>query len=163
MLEGLFPPGLERGIRSVSVPNTPVSREDDVPLGSPARREERVRRSREKYDSRWGAEQAYCFDMSAEATPDAVRREFEILLGSARSGHDFTVLAGSKAHREIVRAGLALLHANIVVERLPLLFASRAAARIFARLRRENPDIRLIRKTGELFLTETNEKAADAD
>ncbi|HKZ17768.1 MAG TPA: glycosyltransferase [Geobacteraceae bacterium] len=141
----------KEGFVTVSVPGAAVFHEEEIPLSSQIRREERVRESVATYVRRWGRDLSYCLDMPADIDPDGMRQEFETLLGSARLGHHFTVIAHAKTYGKIVRAGYDLLHENIVVERLPLFFASGAATRLLARLRKDTSDIRMIKHAGELF------------
>jgi GT2 family glycosyltransferase len=142
----------KEGFVTFSVPACVVYHEEEIQLGSQARRAERVRESISTYVRRWGREHSYCLDMPADIDPDSMRKEFDILLGSARLGHRITVIAHPKTYREIVRSGYDLLHEHIVVERLPVFFASGAATKILARLRSNASDTRIIKNAGELFL-----------
>jgi GT2 family glycosyltransferase len=142
----------KEGFVTFSVPASVAFHEEEVSLASQTRREQRLRESISTYVRRWGREHSYCLDMPADIDLESLRKEFETLLGSARLGHRFTVIAHPKTFREIVRSGYDLLHENIVVERLPVFFASSAVARILARLRSNASDIRIIKNTSELFL-----------
>jgi GT2 family glycosyltransferase len=141
----------KEGFVTCVVPRVAVHYDEEAPLGSQVRREERLRESVSTYVRRWGREQTYCLDMPADIDPDSMKQEFETLLESARLGHRFTVIAHPKTYRMIVKSRYDLLHENIVVERLPVFFASDAAARIVARLRNDASDIRIIKHAGELF------------
>jgi hypothetical protein len=134
----------KEGFVTVKASGVTVFHDEDVPLGSPARREERVKESMTKFFSRWGEEQSFCVDMSGKTDPVSLRLQFETMLDCARRGCSYTVLAHRKTYREVVREGYDLLHKNIAVERLPFLFASGSADRVFSRLRKNTPNMKMI-------------------
>lgn len=134
----------KEGFVSVNVAGITVFHEEVVLLGSPARREEKVKESVAKFISRWGEEQSFCVDMSAQIDPDNIKRQFEIMLDGARCGCSFTVVAHHKTYRVIVREGYDQLHKNIAVERTPFIFSSGSIERVFSRLRKKSPNTRLI-------------------
>ncbi len=153
----------KEGFVTIGVTGASVFHEEGVPLGSPARLEQRVKRSIATYISRWGKDRSYCVDMSMDVDPDGMGRKFGMLLGSARCGHSFTVLAPPKTYREIVKSGYHLLHKNIAVQRLPSLFASAAVDKVFARLCKDTPEISMITHADELFWAGMDENMADSD
>ncbi len=134
----------KEGFVTVNASGVSVLHEEKALLGSPIRREERAKVSMAKFISRWGEEQSFCVDMSEKNDPGNLKPQFEIMLDGARRGCRYTVLANRKAYREIIREGCNLLHENIAVERLPILFASGSAARVFSRLRKNIPNVKMI-------------------
>ncbi|HEY6872497.1 MAG TPA: glycosyltransferase [Geobacteraceae bacterium] len=125
---------LRAGFLTFAAEGGPVLYRDEPSLGSVARREEVLARSRAAYADRWGAERSFCVHFPKEADPDAVRRKFEVMLRGARQGHSFTVLAPLKIFRELVRGGYGSLHRAIRLEELPRLFADGRAEKIAASL-----------------------------
>ncbi len=143
----------KEGYVSVNASGVTVSHEEIVPLGSPARREARLKQSMAKFIYRWGEEQSFCVDMSGEIDPGNIKRQFEIMLSGARCGCSFTVVAHHKAYREIVKEGYNFLHKNIAVERIPFIFASGTADRVFSRLRKNAPNMSMISVAEQLVFT----------
>ncbi len=134
----------KEGFVTVKASGVMVCNEGEVPLGSTARREERVKESMTTFVTRWGDEPSFCVDMSGNTDPADLKSQFEIMLDDARRGCSYTVLAHRKTYGEITREGYNLLHENIKVERLPLLFASGSAARTCSRLRKSFPKLKVI-------------------
>lgn len=152
----------QNGFTTIAVPGVALSPERAVPLGSESRREERTKRSRAEYVSRWGADRAYCIDLSAAGGAGVIVPCLAPMLEEARCGHTFTILAPAPAYAEIIKKGYNTLHENIVVERLPRLFRSRAAGRIRQRLGRSNPEIKVITDPVNFFRSKGTAVEADS-
>jgi len=135
------------GFVTVNVAGAPAYFQEDVLLGSLAKREELIRKSVALFTERWGEERAYYLEMKGEASPDNLDQKFAFLLNGARLGHHFTVLAHPEAYRAIVAAGYNLVHKNIDVEQLPTFFAAHAVRKRISRLRENIADIRALAET----------------
>jgi len=134
----------DEGFITVNVSGATVAHMGDAQLGSPARREERIRESMTKFVARWGEKQSFCVDMSGKSASANLKRQFEVMLYGARLGRSYVVLAHRGTCREIVRNGYDFLHKNITVVRLPSLFASGSADRALSRLRKSIPGLKMI-------------------
>lgn len=140
----------QEGYVTVRCGGAPVFREENPVLGSRARREEKVRKSMERFVAAWGMEESFFFDMHGEKDPEELARQFGIFLESARCGNRITVSARPGIYREIVRKGFDRLHENIVVKRLPRLFASGAAEKMFSRMRGDVPELKMLTSADQL-------------
>jgi hypothetical protein len=138
------------GFATLRVAGPPVFREENPLFGSLPRREEKTRKSIDKYVSVWGREQSFFIDLSFDTDMEDIGRQFGIFLESARCGHSFTVLVRPGTYMQIARKGYNALHENIVVERLPYLFASGSAEKMFSRRRGDIPELRKLTSADQL-------------
>ncbi len=138
------------GFVTVRGAGPPVFREENPLLGSLSRREEKVRKSIERYVSAWGREESFFIDMSGEKDMQGIDRQFGIFLESARCGNSFTVFARPGIYNAIVRKGYGRLHENIVVKRLSYLFGARSAEKMFSRMRGDVPELKKLTNADQL-------------
>ncbi len=138
------------GFVTLRVAGPPVFCEENPLFGSLPRREETARKSIDKYVSVWGREQSFFIDLSSDSDLEDIGRHFGIFLESARCGHRFTVLVRPGMYRQITRKGYDTLHENIVVERLPYLFSSGSAGKMFSRMCNDIPDLSKLTSVDQL-------------
>ncbi len=132
---------LRAGFLTFAAEGSPVLYSEEPPLGSVARREEILARSRAAYAARWGEERSFCIHFPKGSDPDDVRTKLGVMLRGARQGHSFTVLVPSKTFKELVKDGSGSLHRSIRLEELPRLFADGRAEKIAASLRAGEPGV----------------------
>jgi glycosyltransferase involved in cell wall biosynthesis len=138
------------GFVTIKTAGPPVFREENPLFGSLSRREEKVRKSIDRFVSVWGREEYFFFDMSGEIAFEEIGMKFELFLQGARCGHHFLILARPRTYRYITRKGYDRLHENIVVERLPYLFSSGSAEKMFSRMHSDNPELKKLTNTDQL-------------
>jgi GT2 family glycosyltransferase len=132
------------GYLTFSVAGGAVYFTDEQLLGSAARREETVRRSRASYRERWGDAGAFCIYLPRDADGNILRQMVDILVEGARQGHEIAILVHPQLYKGAVQAGYHSLHGNIRLESLPTLFASSAVPKLFERMRQAVPGMRAV-------------------
>jgi len=110
-------------------------------FGSPERRQEQARLSRDIYLSRWGVARHYCLYFGPEADAADLSGTVEAIVAAARQGHRFTLLLHRRQSRDFRRRGWNGLHTAIDICRLPLFGVQRSLARQFAALQAADPDL----------------------
>jgi len=118
-------------------------------FGSPQRRLEQTRQSREQYISRWGAPHHYCLYFGPGIQAGDLHTTIESIVAGARRGHRFTLLLHRKQFKEFRKRGWNSLHASIAISSLPWLGAVRSLTRQVAALQLADPDMLLVRGTEE--------------
>jgi hypothetical protein len=121
---------LAGGYLTFAAEGVPVVFQDELLLGSPARRRELVGASAATVEARWGSGAPFLVYFPTNADPEVARSRFDILLRAARMGHRLTVAVGGKLRRTLSAAGLDSLHRGIVVEGLPRFFVPSALRKI---------------------------------
>lgn len=110
-------------------------------FGSPERRQEQTRLSRDRYLSRWGVARHYCLYFGPHTDAAGLSETVGALVAAARRGHRFTLLLHRRQFNEFHRRGWSGLHTAIEICRLPLFGAQRSFARQFAALQAADPDL----------------------
>lgn len=123
---------------------SPVYYRDEVALGSDARREEMLRRSKREFHSRWGDEKTFCVYFPNHTTYQAAQPRLDIILRGARQGHRFVVLVHRSLYSDLERVGSLYLHRSIKVEALPYLFSDSAVKKRYQQMRSETPEARMV-------------------
>ena len=118
-------------------------------FGSPERRSESARLSRESYLSRWGVRRHYCIYFGREQGMDTIDAVMETILAGARCGHRYTLLLHHGQARQFRKLGLSGLHTGIALHSLPLIGAGRAVSRLAAAFRETDPDTVLVCSSAE--------------
>jgi len=121
----------------------------DTIFGSPERRQEQARLSRDIYLSRWGVARHYCLYFGPEADAGDLSGTVEAIVAAARQGHSFTLLLHRRQSRDFRRRGWNGLHTAIAICRLPLFGVQRSLARQFAALQAADPDLIPVRGSEE--------------
>ncbi len=122
------------GFRTLNLAGPPVFCREIIPYGSLERRERVLLESIASYTARWGDEHVFCAFFAPDCDRESLGKAFNAMLSGARQGHRFFVFAPPSTYRKIVCASLHILHANILVEKLPRFFLSRACRSAFKRL-----------------------------
>jgi hypothetical protein len=110
-------------------------------FGSPERRQEQSRLSRDLYLSRWGIARHYCLYFGPERDAADLSGAVEALVAAARRGHRFTLVLHRRQHKEFRQRGWNGLHTAIELRRLPLFGVQRSLARQLAALQAADPDL----------------------
>jgi glycosyltransferase involved in cell wall biosynthesis len=145
----------QAGFLTFRVAGAPVYYKKDILYGSLTRRAEMMQKSIAEFTDRWGVGRAYCIELTKDVCPESLGVKFAFLLDEARLGHSFTVLAHKKVYRVIVKCGYHLMHKNIVVERLPTLFAAHTVKNHISRLHEIIPNVRVLTDSEDLFSIKT--------
>lgn len=132
------------GFRTLRVTGSSVLCREKILYGSLERREKVLLESIAAYTARWGEAHVFCTFLAAEFDREALGTVFNSMLSAARQGHQVFVFAPPSVYRAIVSASLHNLHDNILVEKLPRYFLSRACRSAFQRLRETYRNIRLL-------------------
>lgn len=151
------------GFRTLYVDGSPVLYRDEILYGSTTKRERRLNNAISIYGTRWGEAKTYCLALSKDADEPAIGRVFGEILGRARQGSRFFILAAHCAYRKILDTGRHLLHGNIKVEKLPRFFTSRAVRSAHDHLRGKYPDIVILSDIEELPVQEGAESIHDSE
>jgi hypothetical protein len=114
-------------------------------FGSPERRQQQSRLSRDRYLSCWGVTHHYCLYFGQEKQTADLSDIVEAVVNGARRGHHFTLLLHRKQCKEFRKRGWNGLHTGITICPLPLFGATRSLARQVAALQHCDPDIILVR------------------
>lgn len=114
-------------------------------FGSPQRRQEQARLSRDCYRSRWGVAHHYCLYFGPEMQAADLSDSLENIVAAARRGHRFTLLLHRKQAKEFRKRGWVGLHTGVTICPLPLLGSSRRLIRLLAALQSADPDMILVR------------------
>jgi hypothetical protein len=110
-------------------------------FGSPARRQEQDRVSRDCYLSRWGVSRHYCLYFGPDSDAGGLSGTVDAIVAAARRGHRFTLLLHRRQFKEFRRRGWTGLHTAISICRLPLFGAQRSFVRQAAALQAADPDL----------------------
>jgi glycosyltransferase involved in cell wall biosynthesis len=110
-------------------------------FGSPERRQEQVRTSRDNYLARWGVAHHYCLYFGAATDAADLPETVAAIAAAARRGHRFTLLLHRRQFKEFRRRGWHALHTAVEISSLPLLGVQRSLGRRLAALKAEFPDL----------------------
>ena len=113
----------------------------DTVFGSPERRREQTRLSRDSYVARWGVARHYCIYFGPMTDAADLSGTVEAIVAATRRGHRFTLLLNRRQFREFRRRGWNGLHTAIDICRLPLFGVQRSLVRRFAALQAADPDL----------------------
>jgi len=113
-------------------------------FGSPERRGELDRISRERCRQRWGITHHYCVYFGPGTDTGGMSGNLEAITAGARKGDRFTLLLHRRQYREFRKRGWNVLHTAVDVRPLPLFGTMRSLARQVAELRGADPDLILV-------------------
>jgi hypothetical protein len=110
-------------------------------FGSPERRREQARLSREYYLARWGVSQHYGLYFGPQTEAADLSETVEAIVSGARLGHRYSLLLHRRQFKEFRKRGWNGLHTGITFCRLPLFGAERGLARQLADLQKSDPGL----------------------
>ncbi len=113
-------------------------------FGSPERRGELSRISRERCRERWGIAHHYCVYFGPGTDAVGLSGTLEAITAGARKGDRFTLLLHRRQYKEFRKRGWNVLHTAVDVRSLPLFGTMRSLARQVAELRETAPDLILV-------------------
>jgi hypothetical protein len=121
-------------------------------FGSPERRQEQGRSSRDTYLARWGVTHNYCIYFGQGSDAAGLSETLGSITAAARRGHRFTLLLHRRQYKEFRRRGWDAMHTGIEAIPLPLLGAQRSLARHVAALKARHPDLIPVRGDDDVEL-----------
>lgn len=116
-------------------------------LGSPSRREERVRLARETYVSRWGKPETFLVNLSETLFGLDLDMLKDALLQAARQGNRLTVTASGKTSKLLVKNGYDMLHENLALQQLSRFFSTKSFDKIAERMAASTSCLTVISET----------------
>jgi hypothetical protein len=122
-------------------------------FGSPERRQEQSRLSRDQYLSRWGASRHFCLYFGKDSQGGDLSDSVERIVAAARHGHRFTLLLHRKQFKEFRKRGWHGLHTGITIVALPMFGAARALARQLVDLQSADPAMILLQGAEAVHFT----------
>lgn len=128
------------GYLTLAVASPPVACRPEIPLGSPARREEAARRSAALFAARWGQEHAYCVWFPKGTTAATIQERWSTFLKAARQGHTLSLVVPHAIYRNLLEFGYDRAHENITIPPPSRFFTESAAEKVLAALRQKRPE-----------------------
>jgi hypothetical protein len=116
----------------------------EVVFGSPERRGELTRVSRERCRERWGLAQHYCVYFGPGTDAASLTEILEAIATGARRGNRYTLLLHRRQYREFRKRGWSGLHTAVDVRGLPFFGSGRSLARQVAALKEADPELILV-------------------
>lgn len=135
----------DRGYRTFISGRAVVTCSEEATFGSAERRLEMMNSSRKSYLARWGAAQHYVIYFGKETEAASLSDTIETILDGARQGHDFTLLLHRRQLSDFRRLGWNGLHVTIKLYCLSMLFHQRDLQKKLALLRKDYPDMVVVR------------------
>lgn len=129
-----------RGLVAAQIPSAIVFRGEEPVFGSLARREERLRLSREICTTRWGEERRFLLFFHGDVGAEQLGCRLSLLVDAARNGDRLTVLVDRRVHRAAVAKNWHSLHDSLRFESLPALLALRSLRKRVADWREADPE-----------------------
>ena len=115
------------GYRTCIVPESRVEKDEEVKLGSPARRAEHEERMRAEFTELWGEERAYCINLPKGSDLTDIQGRFKLITAAARQGNRIMILSHPSIASALVRAGFNQRHENISIVPLSRMMTDRSA------------------------------------
>lgn len=130
-----------RGYQTCVTARPELACDRETVFGSPERRQEQVRSSRDNYLARWGVAHHYCLYFGPGADAADLSETLDSIAAAARRGHRFTLLLHRRQHKEFRRRGWDARHTAIEISPLPMMGAQRSLARQLTALKARYPDL----------------------
>jgi GT2 family glycosyltransferase len=145
------------GFKTVRVPGGKVFYEDEIQLGSLARREATLEHSINLFRERWGEEGEYLLLFPKGTDVNILGHKLELLLKGARHGHRFEVVLPSGLWKQAQKAGIRIGHENITLQELPFFMADSRLRKIVARFSTACPGAKIVTGIDGMSFPEYND------
>lgn len=129
------------GFSTHLVPGPLVECQDDRPLGSERRREEKLHRSMAIFEERWGVGGCYVMHVPKGVDAGMLSLKLDLLLKGARRGDQYFVLLPSVLEKAARLGGFAFPHENIRLVPLPRFATDSGRRRLYDRIVSANPKV----------------------